>query len=122
MLTIAIASTKGGVGKTTTAASLGVRAARDSARVALVDLDPQKALVETDRHDQNEPSVQEPQQVQQDDDHDRNTCQPKYDVAEHNLPRLRDRSTGGWSKRKARGYALIAVVATLLGRPPGGSK
>jgi hypothetical protein len=79
-------------------------------------------LTETDRHDQNEPSVQEPQQVQQDDDHDRNTCQPKYDVAEHNLPRLRDRSTGGWSKRKARGYALIAVVATLLGRPPGGSK
>jgi chromosome partitioning protein len=46
MLTIAIASTKGGVGKTTTAASVGVRAAQDSARVALVDLDPQRALVE----------------------------------------------------------------------------
>jgi hypothetical protein len=38
-------------------------------------------VTETDRHDQNEPSMQEPQQVQQYDDHDRNTCQPKYDVA-----------------------------------------
>jgi chromosome partitioning protein len=46
MLVIAVVSSKGGVGKTTLSASLGARAAQDSPRVALVDLDPQKALVE----------------------------------------------------------------------------
>jgi chromosome partitioning protein len=46
MNVIAIANTKGGVGKTTLTAALAVRAARDSPRVALVDLDPQKSLVE----------------------------------------------------------------------------
>ncbi|HEU4381506.1 MAG TPA: ParA family protein, partial [Hyphomicrobiaceae bacterium] len=46
MLVISVVSSKGGVGKTTIAASLGARAAQDSVRVALVDLDPQRALVE----------------------------------------------------------------------------
>jgi chromosome partitioning protein len=46
MLVIAVVSSKGGVGKTTLSATLGTRAAQDSPRVALVDLDPQKALVE----------------------------------------------------------------------------
>jgi chromosome partitioning protein len=51
MLTIAVTNTKGGVGKTTLVASLGVRAAQDKFkggapyRVALVDLDPMKGLV-----------------------------------------------------------------------------
>jgi chromosome partitioning protein len=46
MIVIAVASTKGGVGKTTLAASLAVCAATDdkAARVALVDLDPQESL------------------------------------------------------------------------------
>jgi chromosome partitioning protein len=41
---ISIASSKGGVGKTTLASALAVRAARDSPRVAMVDLDPQLSL------------------------------------------------------------------------------
>src|SRR5262249_19562921 len=46
MITVAVVNTKGGVGKTTLASALAVRAARDSKRVAMVDLDPQKSLVE----------------------------------------------------------------------------
>lgn len=45
MIVIAIVNTKGGTGKTTLSASLAVRATKDSARVAMVDLDPQKSLV-----------------------------------------------------------------------------
>jgi chromosome partitioning protein len=51
MLIIAVTNTKGGVGKTTLVASLGVQAAQDKFkggtpyRVALVDLDPMKGLV-----------------------------------------------------------------------------
>jgi chromosome partitioning protein len=44
MITVAIVNSKGGVGKTTLTATLSVRAAKDSPRVALVDLDPQKSL------------------------------------------------------------------------------
>jgi chromosome partitioning protein len=46
MITIAVVNTKGGVGKTTICASLAVRAARESERVAALDLDPQLSLVE----------------------------------------------------------------------------
>jgi chromosome partitioning protein len=46
MIAIAVVNSKGGVGKTTLAAALAVRAARDSKLVAMVDLDPQKSLVE----------------------------------------------------------------------------
>jgi chromosome partitioning protein len=42
--TVVLAATKGGVGKTTLAAALAVRAVADGARVALVDLDPQGSL------------------------------------------------------------------------------
>ena len=44
MIVISICNTKGGVGKTTLTASLAVRAAKESKRVALVDLDPQGSL------------------------------------------------------------------------------
>jgi chromosome partitioning protein len=53
MITVAVVNTKGGVGKTTIAASLAVRAAQErfrdgkamrKARVAIVDLDPQNSL------------------------------------------------------------------------------
>jgi chromosome partitioning protein len=46
MITIAVANSKGGTGKTTLSAALAVRAAKDSKRVAMVDLDPQKSLVQ----------------------------------------------------------------------------
>src|SRR5262245_55713473 len=41
---IALANPKGGVGKTTLASCLAVRAAEESRRVALLDLDPQESL------------------------------------------------------------------------------
>ena len=41
---VTFASTKGGVGKTTLAGALAVRAAEESRRVALLDLDPQESL------------------------------------------------------------------------------
>ena len=46
MITIAVVNTKGGVGKTTLSAALAVRASQDSKRVAMVDLDPQRSLVD----------------------------------------------------------------------------
>jgi chromosome partitioning protein len=46
MHVVAVVNTKGGVGKTTLSASLAVRAAQESKRVAMVDMDPQKSLVE----------------------------------------------------------------------------
>ncbi len=44
LLTIALAATKGGVGKTTIACALAVEAAKSGARVALLDTDPQLSL------------------------------------------------------------------------------
>jgi chromosome partitioning protein len=44
MRVIALSSTKGGTGKTTLTSSLAVRAAQESKRVALIDLDPQESL------------------------------------------------------------------------------
>jgi chromosome partitioning protein len=44
MIVLSIASTKGGVGKTTLASALAVRASRESKRVAMVDLDPLGSL------------------------------------------------------------------------------
>lgn len=46
MIAIAVVNTKGGVGKTTLTAALAVEAVKESGRVALVDLDPQKSLTE----------------------------------------------------------------------------
>lgn len=45
MRVIALSSTKGGTGKTTLTAALAVRAAEESKRVALIDLDPQESLI-----------------------------------------------------------------------------
>lgn len=42
---VAVASTKGGVGKSTLTACLSVRAAKDSPRVAMIDMDPQGSLL-----------------------------------------------------------------------------
>ena len=42
--TIVLAATKGGVGKTTLASALAVRATADGSRVALLDTDPQRSL------------------------------------------------------------------------------
>jgi chromosome partitioning protein len=44
MICIAVVNSKGGTGKTTLTAALAVRAAKDSGRVAAVDLDPQHSL------------------------------------------------------------------------------
>jgi chromosome partitioning protein len=44
MICVALVNSKGGVGKTTLTAALAVRAAKDSKRVAMVDLDPQRSL------------------------------------------------------------------------------
>jgi chromosome partitioning protein len=41
---VTLAASKGGVGKTTIATALAVRAAKDSNRVALLDLDPQESM------------------------------------------------------------------------------
>src|SRR5262249_38177110 len=41
---VTLANTKGGVGKTTLASALAVRAAEECRRVALLDLDPQESL------------------------------------------------------------------------------
>jgi len=46
MHVITVVSSKGGVGKTTLASALAVRASRESQRVAMVDLDPQRSLAE----------------------------------------------------------------------------
>ena len=45
MRVVTLAATKGGVGKTTLTAALAVRAAQESRRVALIDLDPQESLI-----------------------------------------------------------------------------
>ena len=45
MKVIAVVNSKGGTGKTTLASALSVRAAKESKRVAMVDLDPQRSLV-----------------------------------------------------------------------------
>ena len=44
MIVVVVAQQKGGVGKTTTAANVGVLLARRRGRVLLVDSDPQSAL------------------------------------------------------------------------------
>lgn len=46
MISIAVVNTKGGVGRTTLSAALAVCAAKEGANVAMVDLDPQKSLVD----------------------------------------------------------------------------
>ena len=44
MHVVTLAGTKGGTGKTTLGSALAVRAAEDSGKVALIDLDPQESL------------------------------------------------------------------------------
>ena len=44
MRVVTLAGTKGGIGKTTICSVLAVRAAQDSPKVALIDLDPQESL------------------------------------------------------------------------------
>lgn len=46
MNVVAVVNTKGGVGKTTLASALAVRAMQDGGRVAMIDLDPQHSLHE----------------------------------------------------------------------------
>lgn len=46
MLVIVVANTKGGCGKTTLTGALSVRAAQDTKRVAVVDTDPQKSMID----------------------------------------------------------------------------
>lgn len=46
MFVIGFLNSKGGVGKSTLAAAVAVRAAQDSGRVCLVDLDPQKSVAD----------------------------------------------------------------------------
>jgi chromosome partitioning protein len=46
MISVALLNTKGGVGKTTLAAALAVRASQEGRRVALVDMDPQNSLAQ----------------------------------------------------------------------------
>lgn len=46
MLKIAVINSKGGVGKTTLSCALAVRASQDGKRIAMVDMDPQRSLIE----------------------------------------------------------------------------
>ena len=61
---ISVVNSKGGVGKTTLSAALAVRAAQDYKRVCMVDLDPQRSLVNWWKrrgspHGENEPVILE---------------------------------------------------------------
>ena len=46
MITIAVVNGKGGVGKSTLATALAVHAASEGKRIAVVDMDPQRSVVE----------------------------------------------------------------------------
>ena len=77
----------------------------------------------TARHDRHEPSVKEPEEMQQDDHDDRHASEPKNDIAQHGLPHLRDcTASRSWTKGKARGQPVVAMVATLLSSPPSRSQ